>query len=127
MKKRSNNGQSRIVRINDEILKEVSNLINYEVKDPRLEEFITVTKVDTSNDLSYCKVYISVFGNNDKKEKVLAGLKSASGFIRREIARRINLRQTPEFSFMLDDSIEYANKMNRLIKEATSTLTSDDE
>ncbi len=114
---KSNNGQSRIVRINDEIKKELSQLINYEVKDPRLEEFITVVRVDTTNDLSYSKIYVSVLGNEEKEKKVLEGLNSAKGFIKREIAKRINLRHTPELIFINDDSLEHSAKMNELFNK----------
>ncbi len=116
MAKGSNN-QSRTARINDEIKKEISQLINYEVKDPRLEEFITVVRVDTTNDLSYSKIYVSVLGDEEKVKKVLEGLGSAKGFIKREIAKRINLRHTPELIFLADDSLEYSAKMNELFNK----------
>ncbi len=118
-KTNNSNGQSRISRINDEIKKELSQLVNYEVKDPRLEEFITIVRVETTNDLSYSKVYVSVLGNEEKVKKVLEGLSSAKGFIKREIAKRINLRHTPELIFLADDSLEYSMKMNELFNKIT--------
>ncbi len=116
-KTNNSNGQSRISRINDEMKKELSQLVNYEVKDPRLEEFITIVRVETTNDLSYSKVYVSVLGNEEKVKKVLEGLSSAKGFIKREIAKRINLRHTPELIFLADDSLEYSMKMNELFNK----------
>ncbi|MFV0519957.1 MAG: 30S ribosome-binding factor RbfA [Lachnospirales bacterium] len=121
-KKGKESGQSRLNRINDEIKKEVSQIINYEVKDPRLEEFITVVRVETTNDLYHCKIYISVFGDEEKVKKVLEGLRSAKGFIKREIARRINLRQTPELQFLHDNSLEHAIKINALISKISKEL-----
>ncbi len=127
-KKGRESGQSRLNRINDEIKKEVSQIINYEVKDPRLEEFITVVRVETTNDLYHCKIFISVFGGDEKVKKVLEGLRSAKGFIKREIARRINLRQTPELQFLHDDSLEHAIKINQIISKISKEMTpSDDE
>lgn len=109
---------SRLIRINDEILREVSNILRAELKDPRVGVMTSVMKVDTTNDLKYCKVYVSVLGDDKQKEDVLTGLKNASGFIRKQIAARINLRNTPEFKFILDDSIEYTARINKLIAEA---------
>lgn len=107
-----------MIRINDEIKKETSELIRGELKDPRISALTSVTKVDTSTDLSICKVYVSVFGNDEDKKKALEGLKSAGGYIRKELAGRINLRNTPELKFILDDSIEYSAKIDKLIEEA---------
>lgn len=126
-KRNSNPGQSRIVRVNDEMQKEISQIINFELKDPRLDGLITVVNVDTTKDLSYSKVYVSVFGDDEKKKQVLEGLVSSQGYIRREIAKRINLRVTPEIKFLLDDSIEYSMKMAKLIKEASDSIVNRDE
>lgn len=127
MKKRG--GNSRIVRINDEILREVAIIIRSELKDPRTSNLISVINVDTTSDLKYCKIYVSVLGDEKTKQEALQGLKNASGFIRKQLATRINLRNTPELKFVLDDSLEYSIKMNTLIKEATKDLTEerDDE
>lgn len=126
-KRNSNSGQSRIVRVNDEMQKEISQIINFELKDPRLDGLITVVNVDTTKDLSYSKVYVSVLGDDEKKKEVLEGLVSSQGYIRREIAKRINLRVTPEIKFLLDDSIEYSMKMAKLIKEASDSIVNRDE
>ena len=95
---------NRIGRINEEIQREMSSLIRT-VKDPRVTGMISVTAVDTTPDLKFCKVYISVLDKSDV-EQVLKGLKSASGYLRRELGRALNLRNTPELTFVRDDSID---------------------
>lgn len=109
---------NRLTRINDEIKRELSIIVRSELKDPRLGVITTVLKAETTNDLKHCKVYVSVLGDDDKKNEVIEGLKNASGFIRKEMARRVNLRNTPEFKFELDNSLEYSIKMSKLIAEA---------
>ena len=107
----------RMTRINEEIKRELAQLVSYEIKDPRVNEtMISIVDVDTTNDLKTSKVYISVLQEN-KKEDVINGLNAAHGFIRKEIARRINLRNTPEFIFKLDESIEYGMHMSKIIHE----------
>ena len=96
---------NRIGRINEEIQRELSNLIRT-VKDPRVTGLISVTSVDTTTDLKFCKVHISVLDKSDVNQ-VLKGLKSASGYLRRELGRTLNLRNTPELTFVRDDSIDY--------------------
>lgn len=108
---------TRMIRINDEIKKELSEIIRSELKDPRIGVMTSVLKVDTTNDLKYCKVYISVLGDEEQKKSVMEGLKNASGFIRKQIATRINLRCTPEFKFELDNSLEYSARIYKLIDE----------
>ena len=117
-------GSNRMIRINDEIQKEISSIIRGDLKDPRIGVITSVLKVDTTNDLKYCKVYISVLGDDDKKEEVMGVLKNAAGFIRSLIAQRINLRVTPELKFILDDSLEYSFKIDSLIR---SVVKDDDE
>ena len=95
---------NRIGRINEEIQRELSSLIRT-VKDPRVTGMISVTAVETTPDLKFCKVYISVLDKSDV-EQVLKGLKSASGYLRRELGRALNLRNTPELTFVRDDSID---------------------
>ena len=95
---------NRIGRINEEIQREMSTLIRT-VKDPRVSGMISVTAVNTTPDLKFCKVYISVLDKSDV-EQVLKGLKSASGYLRRELGRALNLRNTPELTFVRDDSID---------------------
>ena len=95
---------NRIGRINEEIQREMSSLIR-NVKDPRVTGLISVTAVETTPDLKYCKIFISVLDKSDVNQ-VLKGLKSASGFLRRELGRTLNLRNTPELTFVRDDSID---------------------
>lgn len=107
----------RTIRINEAIRKEVAELIRNEIKDPRVNNaLISVVEVDTTNDLKYCKIYISVL-EDTKKEDAIKGLNAASGYIRKEIARRVNLRNTPELLFRLDESMEYGMKMAKVIHE----------
>ena len=108
---------TRISRINDEIMKEISQIIRSEVKDPRISTMTSVIRVDTTTDLKYCKVFVSVLGNDEEKQNVMKGLKNASGFIRHLIAERVNLRFTPELQFKLDESTEYAIHMNQLMEQ----------
>ena len=113
---------TRTARVNDEILKEVAQIIRGELKDPRIGALTSVVHVDTTTDLKYCKIFISVLGNDEEKESVMVGLKNATGFIRRLVAQRINLRVTPELIFKLDESAEYAIHMNQLINEISKGL-----
>lgn len=110
-------------RINMEVQRELSEIIRTEIKDPRVSQaMVTVVSVEVTPDLKYCKTYISVLGNEEAARNAIIGLKSAVGYIRRELARRINLRNTPEISFVLDQSIEYGVHMSRLIHEVTKDL-----
>ena len=107
----------RLIRINEEMKKEISEIIRTEIKDPAVQDvMISIVAVDTTNDLKTAKVYVSVLQDN-KKQEALVGLQKAQGFIRREIARRINLRNTPEITFYMDQSIEYGVNMSKLIDE----------
>lgn len=108
---------TRISRINDEIFKEVSQIIRGELKDPRVGAMTSVVRVETTPDLKYCKIYVSVLGDEPQKDSVMKGLKNASGFIRHQIAQRVNLRFTPELTFKLDESAEYAVRMNQLMEQ----------
>jgi ribosome-binding factor A len=108
----------RIIRINQEMKRELSVLIAQEIKDPRVNQgMVSVTNVETIPDLKYCKVYVSVLGDEKVKKDLLDGLRNAAGFIRKEIAARINLRITPEFSFKIDNSIEYSAHMEEMFKK----------
>jgi ribosome-binding factor A len=110
---------NRTTKISDEIKREVSALIQFEIKDPRVNSvMISVIRVETAMDLKLCKIYVSVFGDEMQKKDALLGLKSAAGFIRKELARTIDLRNTPELMFYLDETAEYAMKMDTLITEA---------
>lgn len=108
-------------RINEEVMREMSDILR-EVKDPRVNKsMVSVTAADVSPDLKYAKIYFSVLGDTDRSE-IMAGLKSASGFIRKQIAARLNLRQTPELNFIPDDSIEYGANIARLLKQVEDDL-----
>ena len=107
---------NRIGRINEELQRELSSLIRT-LKDPRVQQsMVSVTKVEATGDLRYAKVYISVL-DKDKSKETLKGLKSAGGFLRREIGSRLAMRHTPEFQFIADDSIEYGVHISRLLRE----------
>ncbi len=107
----------RLTRINEEIRRELSDIIRTEIKDPRVNDtMISVVHVDTTNDLKTSKVYISILEEN-KKGEAMAGLNAAQGYIRKEVARRVNLRNTPEFIFKLDESIEYGLRMSKIISD----------
>ena len=105
---------NRIGRINEEIQREMSSLIRT-VKDPRVTGLISVTAVDTTPDLKFCKLYISVLDKSDVNQ-VLKGLKSASGYLRRELGRTLNLRNTPQLSFVNDDSIDKGSYILGLLR-----------
>lgn len=106
-------------RINGEVLKELSNIIRSEIKDPRINPMTSVVSVEVAPDLKTCKAYISILGDEKSQQDTIAGLKSAEGYIRRELARTVNLRNTPEIKFILDQSIEYGINMSKLIDEVT--------
>ncbi len=125
MKKRSGIN-NRIIRINDEILREVANIIRSELKDPRISKLTSVTKVDTTNDLSFTKIYVSIMAEENEKNEVMEGLKNASGYIRRQLANRINLRNTPEVKFCIDDSLDYSTKINDLLKQVHDSRESEE-
>ena len=92
-------------RINSEVLKELSRIISREIKDPRIAPMTSVVSVEVAPDLKTCKAYISVLGDKEAQESTLEGLRSAHGYIRRELARSINMRNTPEVRFIIDQSI----------------------
>ncbi len=94
----------------------ISHLIQNEIKDPRLG-FVSVTDVRLTRDLAQCKVYISVLGSDEQKKESLTALKSASGYLRKEMSRRANLRRAPELIFEYDDSMEYGARINKLLKK----------
>ena len=104
-------------RINEEVKREVSNIIQNEIKDPRLTAMVSVTDVKVTRDLRYAKVFVSKFGKNDEeKNNTFVALKNASGYIRKEIGQRINLRYNPQIIFELDDSINYGMHIEELIQ-----------
>ncbi len=104
-------------RINGEVWKELSAIIQMEIKDPRIAPMTSVVSVEVAPDLKTCKAWISVLGDAKAAEDTLVGLNSAVGYIRRQLAQRVNLRNTPEIEFILDQSIEYGVDMIRKIDE----------
>ena len=105
-------------RINGEVQRELSEIIRGEIKDPRVTKaMVSVVSVEVTPDLKYCKAYISVLGSREAAEAAVEGLERAVGYIRRELAHRINLRNTPEIRFVLDQSIEHGIHMSKLIEQ----------
>ena len=104
-------------RINGEVMKELSRIISREIKEPRIHPLTSVVAVEVAPDLKSCKAYISVYGDEEARLDTLAGLKSAEGFIRKELARTVNLRNTPQIRFIMDQSIEYGVNMSKMIDE----------
>jgi ribosome-binding factor A len=109
----------RIERVNTLLKREISGLIQQELRDPRLDEFVAVTEVDTSQDLQYAKVFVSCLGGQQEEAKILGILNGASGFIRSALARNVTLRRVPELHFIWDNSIEHGDRILRLIDEVT--------
>ncbi|MDO4938398.1 MAG: 30S ribosome-binding factor RbfA [Lachnospiraceae bacterium] len=109
-------GSIKNTRINSEVQKELSLIIG-ELKDPRVDPMATVTDVNVTPDLKYCTAYVSVLGDEAHGQETITGLTNAMGFIRRELASRVNLRNTPELKFILDRSLEYGIHMSKLIDE----------
>ena len=114
-------------RINMEVQRELSQIIRSEIKDPRIHPLTSVVAVEVTPDLKYCKAYISVLGDEEAGKATIKGLRSAASFVRRELAHRVNLRNTPEIKFILDQSIEYGVNMSKLIDEVTKDLHDDEE
>ena len=114
-------------RINMEVQRELANIIRGGIKDPRISPMTTVVAVEVAPDLKTAKAYISVLGDKEAQEDTIKGLKSAEGYIRRELARTLNMRNTPEISFILDQSIEYGVNMSRMIDEVTKDLPAEGE
>jgi len=110
----------RIERLNSVIQQEISQLLREQVNDPRLTSLISITKVSTSADLRHTKILISAIGDNVDKKEILRGFTAASGFLRRQLATRLQLKHMPELSFQFDDSIERAAKLLKLIDEVAS-------
>ncbi|MFH1648013.1 MAG: 30S ribosome-binding factor RbfA [Chloroflexota bacterium] len=110
----------RIERVNNLIRREISDLIHNQLRDPRLGEFVAVTEVNTTADLKYAKVFVSCIGGKQEEEKTLRVLNAAAGFLRSELARKVNMRRTPELSFHWDDSIEHGDRILRLIDQANA-------
>lgn len=107
--------ETRLNRINEELKKEISHVLTFELKNPNVTGLLSVTKAKITPDFKYAKVYISVLNSKDV-DKTMQGLRDSAGFIRSQIAKTINLRITPELVFELDDSVEYGMKIDNILK-----------
>ncbi|MDR1018811.1 MAG: 30S ribosome-binding factor RbfA [Lachnospiraceae bacterium] len=105
------------IRVNQEVLRTISEILRNDIKDPRIDEFTSVIAVEVAPDLKTCKVYLSVLGDEVAREKTLEGVNSAEGYIRKKLASELNLRNTPKLTFFVDTSIEYGVEMSRKIDE----------
>ncbi len=117
---------NRMYKIDEELKKEISNIISLELKNPHLTGLISVTNVKTTPDLRFAKVYVSMINEKSKKEN-LKILKQSSGYIRSEVARRVNLRITPELIFEFDDSLEYGSRIDEILKDITKDIKKNGE
>ena len=122
MKKRS----IKNTRVNTEVQRELSSIIRGGIKDPRVAPWTSVVAGEVAPDLKTCKAYISVLGDEEAQKDTIKGLQSAEGYIRRELARTLNMRNTPEIRFILDQSIEYGVNMSKKIDEVTRTIVKDE-
>lgn len=109
-------------RVNMEVQRELSNIVRAGIKDPRVAPMTSVVSVEVAPDLKTCKAYISVLGDEKAQKDTLKGLQNAEGYIRRELARSLNMRNTPEIRFVLDQSIEYGVMMSKMISDVTKDL-----
>lgn len=114
------------IRINEEVKKELSNIIRNELKDPRIHMMTSVVAVEVAPDLKTCKAYISVLGSKEEAEDTLKGLKSACGYIKTKLARTVNLRNTPEIIFRLDQSIEHGIHIAHLLDEINANAAAEE-
>lgn len=114
-------------RVNAEVQRELSNILRGGIKDPRVAPMTSVVAVEVAPDLKTCKAYVSVLGDEKVQADTIKGLQSAEGYIRRELAHTINMRNTPEIDFILDQSIEYGVNMSRKIDELTRNLKDEEE
>lgn len=105
----------KLERMNSTFVREISYILQNEVKDPNIK-FVTVTGCEITNDLSYAKIYVTVL-DSDKKKEIMKSLDGAKSFVRGELSKRVEIRHTPELRFIFDESIEYGNKIEKIIKE----------
>lgn len=108
--------ETRLGRVNEELMKSLSHIITYELKNPDVTGMISVTRVKVTPDLKYAKVYVSLLNSKDI-EKTMQGLRNSAGFMRSQVAKAVNLRITPELVFEYDDSIEHGEKIDNILKE----------
>lgn len=112
---------NRMNKVDEELKKEISNIISLELKNPHLTGLISVSKVKTTPDLRYARVYVTMINEKSKKEN-LSILKQSSGYIRSAIAKKVNLRYTPELIFEFDESLEYGSRIDEILKDITKDL-----
>lgn len=105
------------IRVNSEVQREMSQIIREDLKDPRIHPMTSVMSVEVTPDLKYAKIFVSVLGDDEEKEKTMEGLRKSASYARHQLARRMNLRNTPELTFVLDTSIEYGVRMSKRIQE----------
>lgn len=108
------------IRINSEVQREMSLIIREELKDPRIHPMTSVMAAEVTSDLKFAKIYVSVMGDDEAKEKTIEGLQKSAAYARHQLASRMNLRNTPELTFVLDNSIEYGVKMSKKIDEVVN-------
>ena len=109
--------QVRVSQIGEEIKRVISQLIRTKIKDPRISDMVSITEVRVTNDLSFAKVFVSVFGSEDEKNDTLEGLRNAEGFIKKEIGRNVKMRIMPKLIFELDDSVEESLRLEKILEE----------
>lgn len=114
-------------RINGEVQRALAEIIRSGLKDPRISPLTSVVSVEVAPDLKTCKAWISVYGDEKAQKDTISGLKNAEGYIRRELASLVNLRNTPEIHFIGDQSIEYGVRMSRLIDEVSQGISEDNK
>ena len=119
------NNSHKLDRVNEELKREVSNIINYELKNSKVTGMLSVTKVKVTPDLRYARIWISALNCRNKKDTLL-GLKQSSGFIRSQIAQKVNLRITPELVFEFDETMEYGEKIDSILNEIMKDVKKDD-
>ena len=118
--------EKRLNRIDEELKKEITNILTYDLKNPNVTGLLSVTRVKITPDFKYAKVYVSIMNAKNTKE-TFAAIKKSAGFIRTEIAKRVNLRITPELVFVLDDSIEYGTRIDAILKDIMKDVKPDEE
>lgn len=106
----------KVGRMSEDIKRELTDILR-DVKDPRVDPMVTFVRVDLSNDLSHCKVYVSCYEGMEKSKKSAEGLNSAAGFIRKELFHRLHMRKCPEMKFIADDSIEHSSEINQMLRK----------
>lgn len=115
------------IRVNSEVQREMSQIIREDLKDPRIHPMTSVMAVEVTPDLKFAKIFISVLGDDAAKEKTMEGLKKSASYARHQLAKRMNLRNTPELTFVLDTSIEYGVKMSQRIDELNAVSRQEGE